>query len=186
MDHVRNRQRFALSQQPSTWAMLSHGEPVLIEDVYAETVLAAEFRTVYGHLMGTALSYVRSWMAVPLTLQERVIGTLALGASTPGVYEQRHAALARAIANQAAVAIEHGRLYARAREAAALEQRQRLARELHDSISQALYGATMYAEAAATLLAGGEQGEQGGSRRLPGASAYHGAEGAAGAAPIDL
>jgi hypothetical protein len=48
MDHVRDGDRFALSLQPSTWAMLSRGEPVLIEDVYADTTLTAESRTVYG------------------------------------------------------------------------------------------------------------------------------------------
>jgi signal transduction histidine kinase len=49
-------------------------------------------------------------------------------------------ALAKSIADQAAIAIENARLYGQARRLAALEERQRLARELHDSVSQALYG----------------------------------------------
>jgi signal transduction histidine kinase len=39
---------------------------------------------------------------------------------------------------------------------ATLEERQRLARELHDSVTQALYGVTLYAEAAASVLAAGD------------------------------
>jgi signal transduction histidine kinase len=46
----------------------------------------------------------------------------------------------RAIPDQAAVAVENARLFSEARGKAALEERQRLARELHDSVSQALYG----------------------------------------------
>jgi signal transduction histidine kinase len=45
-----------------------------------------------------------------------------------------------ALADRAAVAIQNAELYERAQHAASLEERQRLARELHDSVSQALYG----------------------------------------------
>lgn len=45
-----------------------------------------------------------------------------------------------ALADRAAVAIQNAELYERAQRAASLEERQRLARELHDSVSQALYG----------------------------------------------
>ncbi|SMB92592.1 sensor domain-containing protein [Deinococcus hopiensis] len=48
-----------------------------------------------------------------------------------------------ALADQAAVAVENARLFARVQEQASLEERQRLARELHDSVSQALYGVTL-------------------------------------------
>ena len=47
-------------------------------------------------------------------------------------------------------------LYAQAQKAAALEERQRLARDLHDSATQSLYGARLHAEAALRLLASGD------------------------------
>jgi signal transduction histidine kinase len=50
------------------------------------------------------------------------------------------------------LAIENARLYAQAQELAALEERQKLARELHDSVSQALYGIALGAHTARTLL----------------------------------
>jgi signal transduction histidine kinase len=69
-----------------------------------------------------------------------VIGMLSASHSQSDYYRLHHANLALAIANQAAIAIENARLYAQAQELAAVEERQKLARELHDSVSQALYG----------------------------------------------
>jgi signal transduction histidine kinase len=57
-----------------------------------------------------------------------------------------------AVADQAAVAVENARLFSDTRGKAALEERQRLARELHDSVSQALYGITLGIETARELL----------------------------------
>ena len=56
------------------------------------------------------------------------------------------------IAGQAAVAVENSRLFVEAKEKAVLEERQRIARELHDSVSQALYGIALGARTARTLL----------------------------------
>jgi signal transduction histidine kinase len=56
------------------------------------------------------------------------------------------------IAGQAAAAVETDRLRAAAQEKAVLDERQRLSRELHDSVSQALYGIAMGARTARELL----------------------------------
>jgi PAS domain S-box-containing protein len=62
-----------------------------------------------------------------------------------------------AIADQAAVAVENARLLVEAQAKAALEERQRLARELHDSVSQAIYGITLGAQAARAGLDSDQQ-----------------------------
>jgi len=54
------------------------------------------------------------------------------------------------------VAVENGILYHQAEQSAAIAERQRLSRELHDSVTQSLYSVTMYAEAAARLLDSGD------------------------------
>jgi signal transduction histidine kinase len=59
-------------------------------------------------------------------------------------------------ARQAAMAIEHTRLQQQAEQLAVLEERQRLARELHDSVTQSLYSVTLYANAATLALTAGK------------------------------
>jgi signal transduction histidine kinase len=71
-----------------------------------------------------------------------------------------------ALADYGALAVEHDRLRRAGEHAAALEERNRLARELHDSVSQALFSMTMHARAAQKALdrtreaAGGERERQ--------------------------
>jgi len=91
-----------------------------------------------------------------LIVNGAVTGSLNLVHPTPGYYTRHHSALAGAFANHAAIAIENARLYARAQEAAAMEERQRLARDLHDSVAQSLYGLSLSADAATRLIASGD------------------------------
>jgi signal transduction histidine kinase len=134
------------------WSSLARREPVVIDDLYGETPQAVSYRAALGERMAAVHGPVRAYLAVPMVLQERVIGALALSHVDVAYFTARHVAVAQAIANQAAIAIENARLYGRAQEAAALEERQRLARELHDSVSQALYGIALGARTAHALL----------------------------------
>ncbi|HXF84511.1 MAG TPA: GAF domain-containing sensor histidine kinase [Anaerolineales bacterium] len=93
-----------------------------------------------------------SWMNAPLVFRGQSIGVLALAHPEANYYNASRVELAMAFANQAAVAIENARLYEQAHQVAALEERQKLARELHDSVSQALYGIALGARTARTLL----------------------------------
>jgi PAS domain S-box-containing protein len=131
---------------------LMGGETVIVDDVRSDSEYARAHQEGAGELFEQAFADVSSWMAVPLALKDRVIGMLTLSHSEKAFYTQRHAGLVSAIANQIAVAIENARLYEQAQQLAAVEERQRLARELHDSVSQALYGIALGARTARTLV----------------------------------
>ena len=98
------------------------------------------------------LAVYRSCMVVPLIANERSIGLLGMAYHSPNFYTQHHADLAFALANQAAIALENASLYEQARALAALQERQYLARELHDSVSQELYGVVLNAQIAHEAL----------------------------------
>jgi signal transduction histidine kinase len=125
---------------------------VIIDDVRGDEPLARDFRLHAPALMATQHSYVRSWMVVPMISKAEWKGMLLLASSEPAFYTEHHARMALAIAQQAAIAIENARLFEQAQDAAVVAERQRLSRELHDSVSQALYGIGLGAETTRALL----------------------------------
>jgi PAS domain S-box-containing protein len=103
------------------------------------------------------LNDYRAFLSVPLIIRDEAYGTIALYYRDPHEFSEEEVRLATAVANQAALAIESARLREQAQQAAATAERTRLARELHDSVTQSLYSVTLYAEAAARLLESGRQ-----------------------------
>lgn len=144
--------RFPLERIGPIWEPASQGQVVMICDVRGDDLLARTFREAAGPLMDGIWSYIRSWMGIPLVLKGKTMGLLSLSIDEPNFYTEEQARLALALASQAAVAMENAKLYQQAQEAAVLEERARLARELHDSVTQALFSMTMHAEAARVLL----------------------------------
>jgi signal transduction histidine kinase len=88
-----------------------------------------------------------SLLVVPLKVNTKVIGILNI-LNKPGELTEEDMRIIDLFADQAAIIIEHIRLQYQAEQLAVLEERQRLARELHDSVTQALYSVTLYADAA--------------------------------------
>jgi PAS domain S-box-containing protein len=144
--------RFPIEGAAANQEVLRTRAPVIIDDVQADTPLARGFQAIAGDQLMTTLGYIRSWLGVPLLVTDRPIGMLTLDHDQPGHYTARHADLALTIANQAAIAIENARLFEQAQSLAVMIERQRLARELHDSVSQALYGIALGARTARALL----------------------------------
>jgi signal transduction histidine kinase len=83
---------------------------------------------------------VVSHVSVPVRDRERMLGVFGVSFVTEHPFTDNEVRLYQALADRAAVAIQNAALYERAQQAGSLEERQRLARELHDSVSQALYG----------------------------------------------
>jgi len=129
-----------------------HHDPLVIDDIYQHPGLSQHPAEEMGTYPMMNPARLHSWMGVPLMAKDQVIGFLTLAHSQAHYYMRRHANLVRALANLAAVALEHARLYGQAQELAALQERQRLARELHDSVAQALYSIALGARTARTLL----------------------------------
>jgi PAS domain S-box-containing protein len=90
---------------------------------------------------------VMSLFVVPLRVETKVIGVINI-LDKPGEITQEDLRIIDLFADQAAIIIEHVRLQDQSEQLAVLEERQRLARELHDSVTQALYSVTLYADAA--------------------------------------
>lgn len=90
--------------------------------------------------------WIRSYVGTPICLKGEVIGFLNLHSAVPGFFTPVHAERLQAFANQAASAIQNARSFERAQALAALEERQRLARDLHDAVSQTLWSANLTAE----------------------------------------
>jgi PAS domain S-box-containing protein len=144
--------RWSLATHPHAREVISRARPVIINDIFSEEPLAQAFREASAADLGEVRSDFGSWMGVPMMLRDRVTGMLAVESDEPASYTGRHAELLLAVADHAAIAVENARLYERARGLAALEERQKLARELHDSVSQALFGIGLGARTARTLL----------------------------------
>src|SRR5436190_11334194 len=96
---------------------------------------------------------MRSFLGVPIVAPEGVIGafylTEKLGAPDFGDEDEE---LIELLAAHAAIAIANARLYEQTRELSIVAERNRLALDLHDAVSQKLFGLVLAAESAATLL----------------------------------
>ena len=96
---------------------------------------------------------IKSLLAVPFVARDRVLG-VAMVTAHEGYYDfqPEQVELAAGIANSVALAIENARLYERTRGLAIMEERNRLAREIHDTIAQGLTGIVLQLEAADQLM----------------------------------
>ncbi len=96
-----------------------------------------------------------SLLSVPLQIEGNSIGALNV-ANKEGGFTENDVHILGLLADVAAIAIENARLREKAKQLAIVEERQWLARELHDSVTQAMYSVTLYAEATRMALAAGK------------------------------
>jgi signal transduction histidine kinase len=123
------------------------GEPAFLEDATLDdrvtpSIIEAE--------------KIRGLMQIPIRVAGEVFGIFSADYLQPHRFTEEEKRLLSAFAQRAGLAIETARLYEREQQIAVMQERNRLARDLHDSVSQSLYGVSLYAEVAAQLLKSGE------------------------------
>ncbi len=136
-------------------AMLDAESAYLTDDIHRDP----RFRGWWPHRHPD----MRSFLGVPIVARDAVIGAFYLtDKEATRCFDEADRELIELLAAHAAIAITNARLYERSRELSILSERNRLALELHDAVTQKLFSLNLAAESAATLLArdGAEAGRQ--------------------------
>ena len=103
--------------------------------------------------------YHVSPLAVPLTIGDRTAGALCVGTQATRAFTAEERDVLSGLANLAAIAVENARLQERVQSLAVLEERERIAREIHDSVGQVLGYVNTKAQAVKVLLDAGKGAE---------------------------
>ena len=132
---------------PETLAALFNGHrPIRIADIWSSDPRAEFLHALLNGTAAVLLEGMQSWMWVPLAVRGRVIGGLGVAHTRRNFFTAHHAALALSMADQVAITMVNAGLYEKSRVLAALQERQRLAQNLHDAVNQSLFSAGLIAE----------------------------------------
>ncbi len=131
---------------PGYLEALKEGQPVVFSEAAVALPYSQAAEVGSGSIPRELTAHFPAMLAVPLAVADEVYGGLMLYYSEPWDFSGEDVDLAVAFADQASLAIANERLRRQAQEVAVLEERGRLARDLHDSVTQSLYSITLLAE----------------------------------------
>jgi PAS domain S-box-containing protein len=131
----------SIKSLPIAQAIAETGEPFLVTDtdeLQHDPLLATSY-------LATS-EWIGSYLSVPILTKHTMVGIIGLTHDVHGFYTSKSGSRLQAFADQAAIALENARLYSLAKTIAVSEERQRIARNLHDSVTQTVFAATTMAE----------------------------------------
>lgn len=117
--------------------VISGRQAALVEDTHADEGVARYVTDPEG---------IRAFIHIPIEIGDRFFGVFNLNYLEPRKFPEEEVRLFTSLAQRAALAIENARLYDRSQELAVAEERGRLARDLHDAVTQTLFSASIIAE----------------------------------------
>ncbi len=138
--------RIRLNGEETLASLLNGHRPQRIADVWSHDPAAQFLRSVLGDQAAVLLEGVHAWMWIPLAVKGRVIGGVAVAHTEPDYFTAHHADLALTMANLAAITMVNAQLHEQQQTLAVLEERRRLAQNLHDAVNQSLFSASLIAE----------------------------------------
>ena len=111
--------------------------PLFIADVEEDS------RTVYLN----SIEGLRAYIGAPISRADRIWGTLSILGKDPAQFGPEEVRLLTSVGEEIGIVVENARLRRKAERLLVVQERNRLARELHDSVTQSLYSVTLFAEA---------------------------------------
>ncbi len=162
LDEAQGTLRLAASQGVSP-AIVAKMDALMVENGLAgwtieqgEPPVVPTITDAERPLLAVPAESTQAHVTVPLRARGRVLGMLSVVGETGWQFSQAEMSLLEAIADQVGLAVESTRLYKQAEQLAVVRERERLARELHDSVTQSLYSLTLLAEAGRQLAQHGD------------------------------
>lgn len=138
--------------QGATGQAFLQGTPVAITNVaHAMDVFIQPLSPKMARLLKIMSRTFRSELSVPLIIKQEIVGTMNLYYAHPREFLREEIDLAVSFCDQTALAIENARLREQAQEDAIAAERNRIARELHDSVTQTIFSASLIAEVLPTI-----------------------------------
>jgi PAS domain S-box-containing protein len=131
--------------RPAIRRLLETRRPVALDDVLSDPQFPEHRDWLRDH-------GVKSIMLVPVMLGDAVLGVIAVHNTRCEQWQPGEAELAQALARQASLAVQLTRLAQRGQQSAVLEERNRMAREIHDTLAQSFTGIVIHQEAAKRIL----------------------------------
>ena len=132
---------------PEIVATLLNGhQPIRVADLAEVDEQTQSLHTLFDRQAPMLLQGVHAWMWIPLAVKGRIIGGIGVAHVERDYFTSHHADLALTVANQAAITMINAELYKNAQNLAAMQERQRLAQNLHDAVNQSLFSAGIIAE----------------------------------------
>jgi PAS domain S-box-containing protein len=145
-----------------SWLRIRPGSRVLVGGSLAERAIITRQTQTSNHVLGDSRTesmlallesaQVSSLLCAPLLMQSKSLGVLLIWGEHEQVFDTQDSRLMNLFANQAALALHNVRLHALNRQLAIEQERHRLARELHDSVTQSLHGIGLAAQTSLKLL----------------------------------
>jgi signal transduction histidine kinase len=120
------------------------GEPFIVEDAHTDPRIVKRSTIIDPE-------GIRSFMQVPIKVGGEVFGVFSADYAQPRAFGDDEQRLFIALAQRAALAIDTAQLYEQTQQLAVVEERNRLARELHDAVTQTLFSSSLIAEALPAL-----------------------------------
>lgn len=133
-------------------AILLAGQPTLITNLPADS-RSSHLAPAIGHCM---------FLGIPMQQGGQAIGVLGIIGDDLSQVSPEDLGLLNSLADQLVIVVENHHLRQQAQRLAVIEERNRLARELHDSVTQSLYSLTLFAGVAQRLIQSGRVQEVGG------------------------
>ncbi|PYJ43971.1 MAG: hypothetical protein DME80_07485 [Verrucomicrobia bacterium] len=141
-EHPFMKDPMSWKQNPAIQELLFTAGPVVCEDIETDPRVNAEYREYLKRKGG------KRFLAVPILVRGQVRGFVGIRHSDRAAYRPEEIELTQALAHQVMLAIQLNELADQGQRAAVFEERNRMARDIHDTLAQGFTGVIVQLEAA--------------------------------------